>query len=153
MRRSDLAFLVLLVLVACGEKATRPAAREPGPDAIGALCHMALAEHRGPKAQLFLKGSADPLWFSSVRDLFAWLRDEGAGKAIAAIYVNDMAQGDWDHPAPGSWVDARLALFVVGSDRGAEMGGAEMVPFGAAEAAARFIAAHGGHAEHFKDLS
>lgn len=153
MRRTSLALLLLLGLAACGEKAAdHPAAREPGPDAIGTLCHMALSEHRGPKAQLFLKGVDAPLWFSSVRDLFAWLREDGAGKPSAALYVNDMEQGNWDHPAPGSWVAAEQAFFVAGSDRDADMGGAELVPFSRWEAADRFIAAHGGQIMRFKDI-
>lgn len=154
MRPTLPALLLLLALAACGEKeAARPAAREPGPDAIGALCHMALSEHRGPKAQLFLKGDPSPVWFSSVRDLFAWLKEDGAGKSYAAIYVNDMGAGEWDRPPAGSWIDAEKALFVAGSDRDADMGGAELVPFSGQSAADGFIAAHRGHIVHFKDIA
>lgn len=154
MKPASFALSLLLFLAACGDETPgRPAAREPGPDATGALCRMALSEHRGPKAQLFLKGDPTPLWFSSVRDLFAWLREDGAGRSYAAIYVNDMSGGDWDHPAPGSWIDAERASFVAGSDRDADMGGAELVPFSRQDAADNFIAAHGGRITGFKDLT
>lgn len=141
--------ILMLALAACGDDraASLPPPQEPGANATGTICRMSLAEHAGPKGQVFLKGQGEPLWFSSVRDTFTWLLvDEGMEKTVAAIYLNDMARAtSWDKPEAGAWVEARDAVLVVGSDRGIDMGGAELVPFSDRAAAERFALAHGGH--------
>ncbi|NIQ52250.1 MAG: hypothetical protein GWN85_01855, partial [Gemmatimonadetes bacterium] len=37
-------------------------------DHIGYYCNMIVVDHVGPKGQVHIKGRADPVWFSSVRD-------------------------------------------------------------------------------------
>lgn len=151
--RSLLAALTL-VLAACGESQTPPPRpREPTGQAIGYYCRMTLTEHTGPKAQIFLPGEAEPLWFSSVRDGLIYTRLEGAGRKLLAFYVNDMAVGDWDHPAPGAWMEAAKAIFVIGSTKsGGGMGGGEVVPFSNPAAAAAFVARHGGRIVRIGDI-
>lgn len=136
----------LLSLAACGDEPTRLATpREPGPEATGYYCRMALSEHKGPKGQILPRGWQKPLWFSSVRDAFTYMDMELISEQeITGFWVNDMAQGTWDAPAPGSWIDARTAWYVVGSRMSAGMGGAEAVPFRDRSAAEDFSAAHGG---------
>jgi copper chaperone NosL len=63
---------------------------------------------------------------------------------IAAIYVNDMGRASWDAPEPGTWIDARTAFYVLGSDRVGGMQAPEPVPFARKEDAQQFIARHGG---------
>lgn len=159
MTPSRLAAVMLLAfgLGACGDHqgAVRPQPLEPGPDAIGTICRMSLSEHAGPKGQVFLNGQPRPLWFSSVRDTFAWmLVDGGSTQGIAAIWVNDMARSKtWDRPDAGAWVEARQATYVVGSNRGADMGGGELVPFSDPAAAVQFASRHGGRTLGFRDIT
>jgi copper chaperone NosL len=130
-------------LAACsgGEQRIAAVPREPGPEAVGHYCGMALKEHQGPKGQILLTAAKEPLWFSSVRDAFTYVeQDLTSERELAGFWVNDMAQGTWQTPAPGSWIDASTAWFVVGSKKAAAMGGSEAVPFqerAAAEAFAR----------------
>jgi copper chaperone NosL len=145
LRLSALGFL--LAVTACGEStvATAPQPREPDAHAIGFYCRMTLGEHAGPRGQILPKGWADPLWFTSVRDAFTYVeQDLVSEQEMAGFWVNDMAQGTWEKPASGSWIDARTAWYVVGSSRTAAMGGAEAVPFKERSAADDFMARHGG---------
>lgn len=144
------AFLILgmcLALTACREEGDTVAVspREPDSHAVGYYCRMALKEHPGPKGQLLLKGAGDPLWFSSVRDALIYVdQDLPSESEIAGFWVNDMAQGTWETPAPGSWIEADKAWYVVGSSKTAAMGGGEAVPFKAHADAVTFAETYGG---------
>ena len=146
--RSRAVFLALLslVLAACGrgeEVAAIP--REPGPDAIGHYCRMTLKEHKGPKGQILPKGWNDPIWFSSIRDALTYVeQDIVSDREISGFWVNDMAQGTWEVPARGSWIEAKTAWYVVGSTKSSGMGGSEAVPFKEQAAAAAFANDNGG---------
>lgn len=135
-----------ILLAACSKEVTvaeKP--QEPGPNAVGFYCRMNLAEHQGPKGQVLLKGWKDPLWFSSVRDALTYAQSEVVSeKEIAAFWVNDMAKGTWEKPAPGSWVEAKIAHYVVGSAKSSGMGGIEAVPFRELNAAKDFARLNGG---------
>ncbi|UEM20851.1 nitrous oxide reductase accessory protein NosL [Skermanella mucosa] len=144
---------VLLLLGACGEEqqaSAPPTPYEVTDEAIGHYCGMALAEHPGPKGQAILRSRDEPVWFSSARDAIAFTKLPEEPKDIAAIYVTDMAAvKDWDHPEPGTWVDARHAWYVIGSTRKGGMGGDEAVPFGQEQAARQFAEIHGGQVVAF----
>jgi copper chaperone NosL len=146
-----------LALAACNQDkaASVPAPHEPGPDAVGTICRMALSEHGGPKGQVFLRSGDRPLWFSSVRDTFTWLLiEDGNAPSAAAIWVNDMARSKaWDRPDAGAWVQARHAFFVAGSDRGTGMGDAELVPFSDRAMAQDFANKHGGTVLGFSQIT
>ena len=124
--------------------AAKPAPQELTREAIGYYCNMIVADHQGPKAQLFLENTDEPIWFSSVRDAIAFTLLPDEPKAIAAIYVNDMGRATWEAPEPGTWIEAAAAHFVIQSERRGGMGARETVPFGDPAAAERFVAAHGG---------
>jgi copper chaperone NosL len=145
-RGSLLPLLVILALVGCGrgdEQVAQP--REPGPDAVGYFCGMTLKEHKGPKGQILPKGWKDPLWFSSVRDALTYVEQEIVSeREMAGFWVNDMGAGTWDAPAPGSWIEAKSAWYVVGSTKSSGMGGAEAAPFKERGAADAFAKAFGG---------
>lgn len=152
-----LALAALLGLAACGEDES--AAAPPPPvtltqDAIGHFCGMALAEHPGPKGQALLRSrEGRPVWFSSARDAIAFTHLAEEPKTIRAIYVSDMAKaGSWDDPGASNWVEARRAVFVVGSSRRGGMGADEAVPFSDRGAAERFAAAHGGQVLAFAEV-
>ncbi|MEX2628854.1 MAG: nitrous oxide reductase accessory protein NosL [Tistlia sp.] len=135
-------------LAACDDDrqaAVAPPPQEPGPEAIGHYCGMTVADHPGPKGQVFLEGASEPLWFSSVRDVLAFTLLPEESKAVAAIYVNDMGLvEDWERPEPETWVAAQDAVYVVGSDLRGGMGAQETVPFSDRAAAERFRDRHGG---------
>ena len=117
------------------------------------FCGMLLSEHIGPKGQIFLRSSAKPLWFASVRDMIAFLRLPDMPKDVIAAYVTGMDQAtEGAEPAPGSWIAANRAFYVIGSARLGGMNTAEAVPFAAAQAARRFGAAHGGRVVSFDDI-
>lgn len=134
-----------LVLAACKEDAVVPDPHVLTDAATGRYCGMMLVEHDGPKAQILLKGSDDPIWFSSARDavVFTLLPEEP--RDIAAIYVSDMGQAPtWEDPGADNWTDAQTASFVIGSDAQGGMGGNETVPFADRAEAEAFVDEHGG---------
>lgn len=148
--------LGLLSLAACGRAegtAEAPRPREVTDASVAQFCGMALAEHGGPKAQIFVRGLADPYWFASVRDAFAFTMLQETPKAIAAIYVNDMARAqNWDQPETGTWVEAHQAFYVIDSRRRGGMGTDEAIPFGVADAAQAFAKANGGRVVGFAEM-
>ena len=74
-------------------------------------------------------------------------------KDIRAIYVSDMARApSWEQPGANNWVDAKQALFVVGSRVKGGMGADEAVPFSNREAADKFAAENGGRVMRFAEV-
>lgn len=147
MRTYQAAALSFFLLVAgCGETtfAVAPQPREPNSHATGYYCHMTLKEHVGPKGQILLKGSPDPLWFTSVRDAFTYVEQDLNESQLAGFWVNDMGQGSWEQPAPGSWIEAKSAVYVLASSKAAAMGGNEAVPFKKRDEAEAFAREFGG---------
>ena len=112
---------------------------------------MALSEHSGPKGQIFVNERAEPYWFASVRDTFAFVMLPEEPKDITAIYVSDMGKAkNWDQPE--IWTDARKAVFVIASRKRGGMGEDEAVPFSDEAAAQAFVAENGGRTVHFDDM-
>lgn len=151
-----LAILALTGLAACGEDemaATPPPPAALTQEAMGHFCGMALVEHAGPKGQALLRGNDRPVWFSSARDAIAFTHLAESPRNIAALYVSDMAKAEeWDDPGATNWVEARSALFVIGSSRRGGMGAEEAVPFSDRPAAERFAAEHGGQVLTFAEV-
>jgi copper chaperone NosL len=144
---SRLAGAALLLLAACSpdETASAPKPLEPDANSIAYFCHMSLPEHEGPKGQIFLRGREQPIWLASIHEVFTYLEIELAQPHdLLAVYVNDMAQGTWEQPAAGAWIEAEKALYVIGSSKTSAMGEQEAVPFSSREAAAAFVAQFGG---------
>ncbi len=143
----------LLLAAACSpeKNAEVPPPVAMAPDATGHYCGMLLAEHAGPKGQILLASSDKPVWFTSVRDTFAFLSLPEEPKDVTAVYVSDMAKApNWENPGEANWILADQAVYVVESDRTGGMGGAEAVPFGDDAAAKSFIAGHGGRIVAFE---
>jgi copper chaperone NosL len=149
-----LAFAAMLVLAGCDDKdiATAPAPVKLTRDATGHYCRMIVLDHKGPKGQIHIAGRESPVWFSSVRDTVAFTMLPEESKRIAAIYVNDMTSTSWERPGPATWIDARKAVYVIGSAKRGGMGAAEAVPFKGAEAAKKFAAKHGGRIVAFDKI-
>ena len=152
LRRAALA--ALLLLPACGEdrSAEIPMPSELTREATGYYCNMIVEDHPGPKGQIFLSGQSDPIWFSSVRDTIAFTLLPEEPKTIAAIYVNDMSNANWETPEAGTWIGAEDAWYVIGSSRRGGMGAPEAVPFSERAAADAFVAAQGGRVVAFAEI-
>jgi len=149
------ALVALTLLAGCHEK--EPTALPPPHDmtaeAIGHYCGMNVLEHPGPKGQIFAASLIEPVWFSSARDAIAFTMLPDEPKDIQAIYVSDMAKApSWDKPGIDNWVEARKALFVIGSRVKGGMGGNEAVPFSDQHAAEKFAAENGGQIVAFADV-
>ncbi|MCG8508459.1 MAG: nitrous oxide reductase accessory protein NosL [Rhodospirillales bacterium] len=122
-------------------------------EAVGHYCGMIVADHPGPKGQIFVEGRIDPYWFTSVRDTIAFTLLPEEPKRITGIYVNDTARiGDWEAPEMSSWIGAETAWYVIGSSRRGGMGAAETVPFKEKQQAAAFAEDFGGHVVAFSEI-
>ena len=142
--------LVLLLLAACsgGEEAKAPAEpQDPDRSASCEVCGMTVVDYPGPKAQIWLQGEDAPLHFCSTRDFFAYLLEPDSPQPhrMRAMFVHDMGATDWEDPQPGSasWIPAKEAFYVVGSDRKGSMG-PTLASFAERAAAASFRDQHGG---------
>jgi copper chaperone NosL len=114
---------------------------------------MNVLEHSGPKGQIILASRIEPVWFSSARDAFSFTMLPEEPKDIRAIYVSDMARApSWEQPGANNWVDAKQALFVVGSRVKGGMGADEAVPFSNREAADKFAEENGGRVMRFAEV-
>lgn len=157
MRHTAAILLLMLAagVSACGETEEQapPPPREIAPDSIAYFCQMMVDEHEGPKGQIFLTDREEPYWFASVRDTIAFTMLPGEPKNIAAVYVTDVGRAqNWGHPEPGTWIEAREAVYVIGSERKGGMGVAEAVPFSDEDAARDFMARFGGRMVDFENL-
>jgi copper chaperone NosL len=143
--------LVSVGLTACDEpkEANAPPPAKLTRDAKGHYCRMIVLDHKGPKGQIHVEGRKTPVWFSSVRDTIAFTMLPEEPKRITAIYVNDMTDTPWDRPGPETWIDAKKALYVIGSSKRGGMGAAEAVPFKGEAAAKAFAAKFGGQVVPF----
>lgn len=136
-----------------GAQAATPPPQEISADSVSEFCGMLMAEHSGPKGQIFVRDKDAPYWFSSVRDTIAFTILPEMPKNIAAIYVSDMARArNWDQLEPGAWIEAGKAWYVIGSRRRSGMGAEEAVPFGVQAAAARFAQENGGRVVRLKGI-
>ena len=153
MRRALTTLLLVSALASCrDETATHPAPVAMTEEAIGHFCQMNLLEHPGPKAQVHLNGTPNPLFFSQVRDAVAFqLLPEQQGE-ITAIYVSDMTRAPWADPGPTNWIAAEGAFYVVGSAQPGGMGTPELIPFGTEAAARGFAEQHGGAVQRLDDI-
>ena len=144
----SLGVAALLLLGACDsqDSASLPKPLEPDEQSVAYFCHMNLTEHDGPKGQAFVSGQDKPFWFASAGEAFTFLETEVHGGALQVVYVNDMGQGSWEHPAPGAWVDIRKATFVIGGNipSAMEEDGPGAVPFAEKGAAEAYAKQHGG---------
>ena len=137
--------LISFLFIACEKSPSVevPAAHELTRDANGYYCLMTVLNHKGPKGQIILTDNK-VLWFTSVRDTISFTLSPEEPKNIAAIYVNDMTDADWDNPGVDNWIDIHKAWFVLNSDRSGGMGTPETVPFSSKDNATLFVKQHGG---------
>lgn len=152
-----LPLIMAATLAACSD-ADQKTAVMPEPsaitaDAIGHYCGMNLTEHIGPKGQIKLRDSDKTIWFSTIREVFAYTILPEEPKAITAIYVQDMGQADTSgNPAAESWIDAKQAYYVIESTSIGGMGEPDALPFKDLGLAEQFILNQGGKIVSFADM-
>ncbi|WP_404383115.1 nitrous oxide reductase accessory protein NosL [Caenispirillum salinarum] len=153
MRRWIAIPLLAFALAACDDGTTTadaPPPVEPTRDAITHFGRMILVDHDGPRGQIHLE-DGKILWFPAVRDVKAFTLLPEESKDIAAMYVSDMATAQsWE--APDTWMPARDAFYVIGSDARGGMGMPEPVPFSDRSAADAFASERGGDVVMWDDI-
>ena len=111
---------------------------------------MLLADYPGPKAQVHFVGQSQPSFFCDTVELFSTLLAGEQVRAVRAVYVQDMGQADWDAPK-GHWIDAKTAVYVVGSKRHGSMG-PTIGSFAQEADAQKFATEYGGKVLRFGDI-
>ena len=164
MKKIMLTLFAAAALAACSpsDSGSNTAAK-PQPHAIsdnakGYFCTMNLPEHTGPKAQIFLESKPDePLWFSTVTQIFGFVQQPGEPKDITAMYVTDMGglpDADWEKPltANAKWIDAKTAHYVIESKYIGGMGTQDAIPFSDPAQAQAFVQKNGGRVVSFDQM-
>ena len=149
-----IALIFIILLTACekSQPVEVPPAQTLTREANGYYCLMTVVNHNGPKGQIILSDKKQALWFTSVRDTIAFTLSPEEPKNIAAIYVNDMTDANWDNPGADNWIDARKAWYVLESNLSGGMGAAEAVPFATKEGAESFRTKQGGKVYAFASI-
>ena len=149
--------LLSLLLLGCGRDnspSTPPPPATLTSEAIGHYCGMNLYEHTGPKGQILLRDHPDPVWFSTIREVFAYTLLPEEPKAILAIYVQDMGQAgpDGSPPDNGAWIDARQAHYLITNETPGALFAPDLLPFSKLEDAQAYAKRYGGQIVGFEDM-
>ena len=141
------------LLAGCGDKAAEQQSLAPVEIDRSTSCEldgMLLADYPGPKAQIHYAGQEKPSFFCDTIELFNTLRAGEQVRAVRAVYVQDMGKADWNEPK-GHWIDAKTAVYVLGSKRHGSMG-PTIASFAQEADAAKFAGEHGGKVLRFADI-
>jgi copper chaperone NosL len=142
--------LLAVLLGACSQAVPKAAALEPGDDTVCVLDGMQLKEHPGPKAQIhYVEGK--PEFFCDLMELFTVTLLPEQKRAVAAMFVQDMGKTGWDHPS-ANWIDAKTALYVIGSKKNGSMG-PTFGSFSSVQDAEAFVKKEGGRIMHFEQIT
>ncbi|HYD95882.1 MAG TPA: nitrous oxide reductase accessory protein NosL [Noviherbaspirillum sp.] len=144
------AAVLLFVLAGCGKEIAQVAAIEPGAGTACALDGMVLKDYPGPKAQIHYKEGA-PEFFCDLMELFTTLLDPEQKRPVAGLFVQDMGKTSWEKPE-GQWIDAKAALYVVGSKKPGSMG-PTYGSFASAQDAEAFAQKEGGKVLRFEQIT
>ena len=140
-------------LAGCGEQAAETQTLVPVEIDRSTSCEldgMLLADYPGPKAQIHFAGQAQPSFFCDTVELFHTLLAGEQVRAVRAVYVQDMGATDWDNPK-GHWIDAKTAVYVLGSKRHGSMG-PTIASFAKETDASRFATEYGGKVLRYTDI-
>lgn len=141
---------LLAALGACSNAVQQAVAQEPADDTACELDGMVLKDHAGPKAQMhFAEGK--PEFFCDLTELFSMLLAPEKKRAIAGVFVQDMGKTDWNRPQ-ANWIDAKTALYVVGSRKHGSMG-PTFGSFSSMQDAEMFVQKEGGKIVRFDEVT
>ena len=141
-------------LVGCSEEAGKAQTLAPVEIDRSTSCEldgMLLSDYPGPKAQVHYAGQAQPSFFCDTVELFNTLLAGEQVRAPKAIYVQDMGQADWAQPQ-GHWIEAKTAIYVLGSKRHGSMG-PTIASFAQEADATQFAAEYGGKVLRFGEIT
>ena len=112
---------------------------------------MIISAWPGPKGEIIEARNGRVHKFCSTTDMFSWLLQPENQQARLAVYVHDMSASHWDQPNDEHLIDARQAVYVLGSEK---MGmGPTLASFASEQAAEQFRQQHGGEVLHFADIN
>lgn len=136
---TQLAFV--FVLVACNKPTVSVSPQEITAGTTCSLDGMTLADFAGPKGQIHY-ATGEPDFFCDTAELLSiYLRPEQK-KRITGIFTQDMGQTDWETPH-SHWIDAKLAFYVLGSNKTGSMG-PTLATFSTQQDAEKFAKKFGG---------
>lgn len=142
--------IAVLLLGACNRAVPQAVALEPTNETACALDGMLLKDYPGPKAQIhYAEGKPD--FFCDLMELFGTVLVPEQKRRVTALFVQDMGKTDWDHPA-GNWIDAKTAVYVVGSKKTGSMG-PTFGSFSSAQDAEAFAKKEGGKIYRFDQIT
>lgn len=109
-----------VLLAACNKTTTALTALEPTSATSCELDGMILKDYPGPKAQIHY-AEGKPEFFCDLMELFSMVLEPEQKRPITAVFVQDIGKTTWEHPV-GNWIDAKSAIYVVGSKKLGSMG-------------------------------
>ncbi|PKG81560.1 nitrous oxide reductase accessory protein NosL [Colwellia sp. 75C3] len=119
------------------------------------LCGMLITNFDGPKGEVFRKEQGDKVFkFCSTRDMFSYYLDPENTRNVSQILVHDMSKMPWgsDSIDDKYFIDAKVAWYVVGSEKTGAMG-KTLASFSLATDAKAFADEFGGKVLNFKDVN
>lgn len=142
--------VLLAALAACSKAIELATPQEPDSDTVCSLDGMVLRDHPGPKAQMHY-AEGEPEFFCDLMELFATVLTPEQKRGIASIYVQDMGKTAWEKPE-GNWIDAKNAIYVIGSKKHGSMG-PTLGSFSSMQDAEAFVKNEGGKIVRFAQIT
>lgn len=149
-----LVLLALALLAGCADRESAQRSVAPQEITAGTYCEldgMSLTDYPGPKAQIHYADQEQPAFFCDTVELFNTLLTGEQVRPVRAVYVQDMAKADWTEPR-GHWIEARKAIYVLGSRRQGSMG-PTIASFSEQADAERFASEFGGRVVRFSEIT
>lgn len=141
---------ILAALAGCSKDVAQAVAKEPGADTACSLDGMVLKDYPGPKAQIHYAEGA-PEYFCDLMELFGMLLAPEQKRPVAGVFVQDVGKTAWERPE-GNWIDARSAIYVVGSKKPGSMG-PTFGAFSSVPDAEAFVQKEGGKVLRFEQIT
>ena len=155
LKKRVLIFLLSLMLLGCNSDVEKQQVVDPQTFESTEECHvcgMVITRFPGPKGQAFEPRLQQMRKFCSTMEMMIWYLQPENQANVSTVYVHDMAFSPWDKPSDGYLMDAKNAIYVLGSDMPTSMG-QSLGTFSSKSAAKSFIEQHGGEVILFKNLT